>query len=343
MNRVAYIDVRSIAVLCVQENAVLSYGVVIDRKTRVPAGCKISLMRPPALGASFGRDSESEEEGEVPYAASSIASFGGGVASPHGFGDGKSSLSGRVMVEGDDDDVGGGGDSLIEAPSSRPEPAVVAAALAVARGGIPETTTDFDADIVGPLGAGFLWERASSVKVQSGSYEMLGKRDPQGIAYEGMLEALSAWERAFEMEEAEVLDVNGGMVQSGSAMMMAQEMEGLEIAPGASDEMMLLEGQSMGSVLMPGMSSVLDLQHFKNEVAETFLRCVKEGISQENVVIELNGLKIAEDKTFADCARYMLTTALGLSLPPPSMIPKEYRALYPANELDGASREGRYV
>ena len=42
---------------------------------------------------------------------------------------------------------------------------------------------------------------------------------------------------------------------------------------------------------------------FKREVAETFLRCISEGISHENAVIELNGLKIAEDRTFADCAR----------------------------------------
>ena len=42
---------------------------------------------------------------------------------------------------------------------------------------------------------------------------------------------------------------------------------------------------------------------FKREVAETFLRCIKERISHDNAVIELNGLKIAEDRTFADCAR----------------------------------------
>ncbi len=42
---------------------------------------------------------------------------------------------------------------------------------------------------------------------------------------------------------------------------------------------------------------------FKREVGETFLRCVKESIAHDNVVIELNGLKIAEDRTFADCAR----------------------------------------
>jgi hypothetical protein len=45
------------------------------------------------------------------------------------------------------------------------------------------------------------------------------------------------------------------------------------------------------------------VDQFKREVAETFLRCIKECISHDNAVIELNGLKIAEDRTFADCAR----------------------------------------
>lgn len=77
---------------------------------------------------------------------------------------------------------------------------------------------------------------------------------------------------------------------------------------------------------------------FKREVAETFLRCVKENISHDNVVIELNGLKIAEDKTFADCARYMLTTALGLCLPPPRDMAEEYKGLHAATDLDCTSK-----
>ncbi|KDD72989.1 hypothetical protein H632_c2657p0 [Helicosporidium sp. ATCC 50920] len=52
---------------------------------------------------------------------------------------------------------------------------------------------------------------------------------------------------------------------------------------------------------------------FRKEVAETMLRCETEGVAQENALIELNALKIAEDRTFADCARYMLATALGLA------------------------------
>ena len=47
---------------------------------------------------------------------------------------------------------------------------------------------------------------------------------------------------------------------------------------------------------------------FQREVAETFLRCVKQGYAQENAVVELQGLKMAENRTFADIARYVLMT-----------------------------------
>lgn len=87
---------------------------------------------------------------------------------------------------------------------------------------------------------------------------------------------------------------------------------------------------------------VMGDSHFQLEVAETFLRCIKEKISQENVVIELNGLKIAEDKTFADCARFLLTTALGLCLTPPPFVPDEYKMLYAADEPNSETSV-RYV
>ena len=51
---------------------------------------------------------------------------------------------------------------------------------------------------------------------------------------------------------------------------------------------------------------------FKREVAETFLRCIHECISHENAVIELNGLKIAEDRTFGDCARWVRVAGGGV-------------------------------
>ncbi|XRB22198.1 translation initiation factor eIF-2B subunit epsilon [Pseudoscourfieldia marina] len=57
---------------------------------------------------------------------------------------------------------------------------------------------------------------------------------------------------------------------------------------------------------------------FQKEVMATFLRCVRERFDQTNAVVELNALKIAEDRTFADCARYIAVTLLMLALPAPS-------------------------
>lgn len=55
----------------------------------------------------------------------------------------------------------------------------------------------------------------------------------------------------------------------------------------------------------------LEGDSFKREVAETFLRCKQQGFDQDNAVIELNSLKIAEDRTFAEVARYVFITILG--------------------------------
>ena len=55
----------------------------------------------------------------------------------------------------------------------------------------------------------------------------------------------------------------------------------------------------------------LEADSFKREVAETFLRCKQQGFDQDNAVIELNSLKIAEDRTFAEVARYVFITILG--------------------------------
>jgi len=68
---------------------------------------------------------------------------------------------------------------------------------------------------------------------------------------------------------------------------------------------------------------------FQREVAETFLRCVKQGYAQENAVVELQGLKMAENRTFADIARYVLMTIIGLALPAHSKTSRENIKLYP--------------
>jgi hypothetical protein len=77
------------------------------------------------------------------------------------------------------------------------------------------------------------------------------------------------------------------------------------------------------------------------EVAETFLRCVKERFAEDNVVIELNALKIAEDRSFADCARYILTTLLALCLPAPAWVSPEYVLLFASDVPDSNAKEGK--
>jgi translation initiation factor eIF-2B subunit epsilon len=76
---------------------------------------------------------------------------------------------------------------------------------------------------------------------------------------------------------------------------------------------------------------------FRREVAETFLRCVKHGYAQANAVVELQGLKMAENRTFADIARYVLMTVLGLALPAPADVTKENARLYPAEAPAGVA------
>lgn len=73
---------------------------------------------------------------------------------------------------------------------------------------------------------------------------------------------------------------------------------------------------------------------FRREVSETFLRCVDMGYDQDLAVIELNGLKIAEARDFADNASYIMTTILSLCLPPAPRVREEYRALFPDTSPD---------
>ena len=72
-------------------------------------------------------------------------------------------------------------------------------------------------------------------------------------------------------------------------------------------------------------------------MAETFLRCVKHGYAQANAVVELQGLKMAENRSFADIARYVLMTILGLSLPAPRDVTKENAKLYPGKAPDSGT------
>ncbi|KAK9914949.1 hypothetical protein WJX75_002748 [Coccomyxa subellipsoidea] len=80
---------------------------------------------------------------------------------------------------------------------------------------------------------------------------------------------------------------------------------------------------------------------FKREVSETFLRCVRDGFEKKFLETELNSLKIAEHKDFADCARYILTTLLALCLPAPPRAKAEYRSLFPESAPETATPAGK--
>ena len=58
------------------------------------------------------------------------------------------------------------------------------------------------------------------------------------------------------------------------------------------------------------------------------------GYDQDLAVIELNGLKIAEARDFADNASYIMATILSLCLPAAPRVREEYRALFPATSPD---------
>ena len=68
--------------------------------------------------------------------------------------------------------------------------------------------------------------------------------------------------------------------------------------------------------------------HFMREVTETFLRCAAEGHEEDLAVLELNGLKLAEARTFADVGRALAVAVIGLAGSPPPRTRPEYRALY---------------
>ena len=189
---------------------------------------------------------------------------------------------------------------------------VLQAAAALASDGIPETTIDFTTSVVGAMGAGFLWPALAF------------EATPEAVVlggFEPPLLALQAARDGVDEEDFGEEDVVG-------------------LSAEASAEILATGGATGGMVGGESGATTAEL-HFKTEVAETFLRCVKENISHENVVIELNGLKIAEDKTFADCARFMLTTALGLCLPAPLNASQEYSSLYSAGEVNTQANEGK--
>eukprot|EP01133_Synstelium_polycarpum_P012112 gene12112-14168_t len=60
----------------------------------------------------------------------------------------------------------------------------------------------------------------------------------------------------------------------------------------------------------PPTGGISDLEKFRGEVAATVRRGINEKVSTENIVLEINGLKFAFDKSFGDCASAALPALL---------------------------------
>lgn len=144
----------------------------------------------------------------------------------------------------------------------------------MAAGGIPEVSIAFDEDVVGSFGAGFAWHGPADERLLA-----------QQVTHDGDSEAGDFMQVQYVPTKAMCFHCHAGC----KALSLPRSRMNLQDASTVDDAGHDDQG--------------IPVDQFKREVAETFLRCIKERISHDNAVIELNGLKIAEDRTFADCAR----------------------------------------
>jgi len=274
----------------VERGAIISYGVVVGPKHTVPPHTCLSLCK---QSQQTGNASDDELE----YTAPGKGSAGGAT----GQGSGRL-MQGRRPSNSDDSDEGGSDDDdgysdddPLSMSLEKPTDLALKVAEALAMGRQPEAASadalKFDAQLVGQGGAGYAW-------VQPEGYDAarLSIAPPTSLDAGGPADS--------EWEGVETGSAGGGGKGGGG---------------GGSDS----EAESEESVLDPEAS-------FKREVSETFLRCVKLRFDQTNAVIELNGLKIAEDRSFADCARYIFTTMTAMCAPAPAWVKDEYAPLFPA-------------
>ena len=107
----------------VQRNCVLSFGVVIGRNIVICTDTRISLVKPRLGDDIIGSNDEESEFGTSP-----------GHESTSGF-------------------------SECDEGSHSVDRTAGAAARALASGGVPEGPTDFDVNVVGTMGAGYIWSK----------------------------------------------------------------------------------------------------------------------------------------------------------------------------------------
>ena len=358
----------------VQPGAVLSFGVVVGPKHAVPGGARVSLCRALAAGSGDSDDDELEYAGA---AAARRRSGGGDGGAPGGrrqqqqgrrrSGRGASSSDGSGSDWDESSDGSGGGGADAEGRSlETPAPGALRAAEALARGQPPPPDAahaPFDREMVGEGGAGYAWPLGADAV---GRFAALSSIAPPAVAADG--EALLA-DAGDDDEDGAAAGAGvsggggggggaGGGGQKGSGGSFIAAKKGGKKAGSDSDgddssdddSGSSSDGSGSGGGRRGGgdrgggggSSALRDPEAvFCREVAETYLRCVQLRFDQTNAVIELNGLKIAEDRTFADCARYIMTAMLDLCAPAAPHVASEYRPLFPADAPDAATAAGK--
>lgn len=181
---------------------------------------------------------------------------------------------------------------------------------------------DWDEDVVGPGGAGYRCVGAKWLRLIVQQAKALHRcalchdswREKPG--YE------EAWRHSMARKTcSDMFSSIAGMIEEGEAEdgahVRASEEGAPEVDEVAGEESIVEAEGGQGAATMSE-------QNFAKEVGETVLRCMHEK-NEQNIIVELQGLKLAEDRTFADVARFIVITLLSLSLPPPPEVSKEYR------------------
>ncbi|MEW5304708.1 MAG: hypothetical protein WDW36_007300 [Sanguina aurantia] len=301
--------------------SIVSYGVVIGSKHSVQSYSHLSLCKQREATGNASDD-------ELEYSSVALGGKGKAKGAAQG-GDSDESDDESDDDSEDDSDTEDEDSQVIGGSLGKPTTAAARAALSLAMGQAVGKQW-FEESVVGLAGAGYLWQGREETGFDREQYSIA----PPHIRQETESSASTA-----EQEEAEAAAAaaggkpDGAAGSSGSkAARDAQAALGRRSGAGQDDDGD--EGESDELERHPDVT-------WKLEVEETFLRCIQLRFDPNNVVIELNGLKIAEDRTFADCGRHMLTALLGLCLPPPRGAKDEYKPLYAPCPPNTGTSEGK--
>ncbi|KAG0628658.1 hypothetical protein M758_1G043500 [Ceratodon purpureus] len=146
---------------------------------------------------------------------------------------------------------------------------------------------NWNPDEIGDTGAGYRWSR-------DGGHEEDWRHSVAPVPAEKIRELIAAEEEG-EIEEADN-DIGAAARESAA-----------------------------GTGVEDGEESGEEEDDFEKEVEGTFLRLAEgvSGVQQEHVIIEVNSLKLAYNKTFSDCAGAMFKSLMNLALGAPHTSSKE--------------------